>query len=363
MHTFIGEYPDENNRIGGAMVRIKEIDDKFLDRKRQYLDIRFLGNLRVAKKVEYPTDNCSVYRYNFFRDFWAINKRIKESESIYIHTIYNYVKLMLPLALWFKKKPVALDIHGVIPEEQLFQGRKRWSAIYSFVEKAAFKRVNYAIHVTNAMRIHFHQKYPSLYIKNKPVDVLYGIIPAIQNGDTDQGKIEQLKEELGIKEGEVVFIYSGGLQKWQNIDLMLRVIKKLTDRSSLCRFIMLTNEKRKLSDLASAQGLEHRMHIASVLPEDLVCYYKIAHYGFVLRDDHVVNRVSNPTKLIEYLAFGITPVVLCPDIGDYMEKGYEYVGYVEIETKALSTNKSAKNQAIYKSYLQQNTVVSIPFEA
>ena len=47
--------------------------------------------------------------------------------------------------------------------------------------------------------------------------------------------------------------------------------------------------------------------------------------GLVLRDDSAVNRVACPTKLAEYLYFGLIPVVRSPRLGDFEELGYAYV--------------------------------------
>ena len=52
-------------------------------------------------------------------------------------------------------------------------------------------------------------------------------------------------------------------------------------------------------------------------------------FGMVLRDDHVVNRVSCPTKLFDYLCHGVVPIVRSPLLGDFEEYGYSYVTETE----------------------------------
>jgi hypothetical protein len=46
-------------------------------------------------------------------------------------------------------------------------------------------------------------------------------------------------------------------------------------------------------------------------------HYLAHEYGFVLRDESLVNRVACPTKLVEYLYWGVLPVVITPRIGDF----------------------------------------------
>ena len=59
--------------------------------------------------------------------------------------------------------------------------------------------------------------------------------------------------------------------------------------------------------------------------EALPAVYGAADLGLILRDDTPVNRVACPTKLAEYLYFGLVPVVRSPRLGDFPELGYAYV--------------------------------------
>ncbi|MFA5816684.1 MAG: hypothetical protein WC865_13810, partial [Bacteroidales bacterium] len=90
-----------------------------------------------------------------------------------------------------------------------------------------------------------------------------------------------------------------------------------------------------------------KISVISVNPDELESYYELAHYGFILRDDILVNRVANPTKLAEYLQYGIIPVVKLVDIGDYARYEYEYIPYEELNN-GLLPRKSQKNRDIYQ---------------
>ena len=65
--------------------------------------------------------------------------------------------------------------------------------------------------------------------------------------------------------------------------------------------------------------------IKTVLSKELSNEYKTADLGFILRDDSNVNKVACPTKLIEYLQFGIIPIIKQPEIGDFASLGYQYI--------------------------------------
>ena len=50
-----------------------------------------------------------------------------------------------------------------------------------------------------------------------------------------------------------------------------------------------------------------------------------ADYGFLLRDKSIINEVSCPTKLVEYLSCGVVPILDSAAIGDFLEMGMNYV--------------------------------------
>lgn len=58
---------------------------------------------------------------------------------------------------------------------------------------------------------------------------------------------------------------------------------------------------------------------------DLPAAYGTADFGLILRDESSVNQVSCPTKLVEYLLFGLVPVVRSPHMGDFHRLGFAYV--------------------------------------
>ncbi len=53
--------------------------------------------------------------------------------------------------------------------------------------------------------------------------------------------------------------------------------------------------------------------------------YTECHYGFILREDSIVNQVACPTKLVEYLAMGVVPIVDSNNIGDFKTMGMRFI--------------------------------------
>lgn len=356
MLTFIAEYPDESNIRDGMMLRIKEIDGKYEQFERIYLDISLIRKRRNKEKVKLVSSHLKVYYLNFFLDFILIYKLLKATERIYIQALYNYIKVLVFVNFVFPNKEVVLDLHGAIPEELFYNGRRLYSAFYNWVERKAFKRVNHFIHVTHAMKLHFKNKYPET-TRSKHKDYILGIFTSLDT-EIDSIKLQEIKNELHWDPSQVWIIYSGGTQQWQNVSLMLETIKKLSELNY--RYLFLTGHLNVMRQMIDQAGLSNKIKLVSVDPEDLKYYYSLANYGMVLRDSNLVNKVSNPTKLSEYLAFGITPIVLDPEVGDYFSMGYEYLTLKDLTTQ-LRNIKSYKNKELFNSYFSQMNAVKLPF--
>jgi hypothetical protein len=77
----------------------------------------------------------------------------------------------------------------------------------------------------------------------------------------------------------------------------------------------------------------------------LVHHYARADLGFVLRSESIVNRVACPTKLIEYMRFGIVPIVISPKIGDFEDYGYQFVTLEEFEQGIIPSRSQLAEMA------------------
>ena len=127
---------------------------------------------------------------------------------------------------------------------------------------------------------------------------------------------------------------------------MLETMQKLTAPN--IKILILSGQKKHFEKLIRQRNFpDGQVEVISVKPEELESYYEMANYGFILRDDILVNRVANPTKLAEYLQYGIVPIVKLVDIGDYARFKYEYISYQELSNE-LAPRKSQKNRDIYK---------------
>ena len=325
------------------MSRVAAIDRLFSDQARTYLNIQNALSSEPDIAHSQPGGLVDEFTLNLrlASHYACFRKVILESEFVYVHTV-NAARYVTPFMGTGK---VVVDVHGITPEEQELCGQPAHAEFYREIEKCVLNNCENLVVVTEAMAQHFKEKYPQCkarFIVAPIFDPSYEAVSADKRTPSGQQK---------------TVIYSGSLHPWQNVTLMLDAAAALHEKFY---FKFLTNETDLLSKLAAERGLEGKISIGSASKKDLPMHYLAADYGFALRDDIAVNRVSCPTKLSEYLWFGIIPIVLSPRLGDFSSFGYRYLTYndflsgnlpsIQEESLMVESNRQAigKLQAVFK---------------
>jgi len=322
----LGGIPTKLNETDGMILRELAIDKIFSEFDKIYIEkifykSFFLSPFRWLKckfnkyenKYENLTNNPKLYKIILKKDFY---KLCLTADKIYVHSLY-FLKLIPEKYIEKFKEKIIVDAHGCVVEEFILCNTKQKTIDkYQKAESFAFPKVNTIISVTENMIEFYKQKYPNIktnFIK----------LPIFTTNDYHCKK--EIKEKLSL-------IYSGGTQKWQKIDLLTEIIAKITDKFDIT---ILTPDvdifKNTLGDLSN------KITIKTVPSNQLDKEYQKADLGFILRDDIIVNKVACPTKIIEYLTYGIIPVILQPNIGDFEKLGYSYINYENLINDSLPT--------------------------
>ncbi|RYF29679.1 MAG: hypothetical protein EOO17_00355 [Chloroflexi bacterium] len=279
MILFIAPNPHKVDKKEGFLQRVAVIDSLFLDEEKIYFDD--------------------------INDVMERARLIRESDVIYVHSMYNANKI-LPCYEYFADK-IITDLHGVVPEEEQYIDNNEMASVMGNTEEFVFKYGAMFVSVSNAMKEHFQSKYP--YRRGRK----WITLPI--HSETIVDKSDTAKIDKSSKNKDTV-IYAGGGQRWQNVDAMIEIANK----TSKYEFIFLSHDKKAFLDLKNNDSTL----LKSVSSQEVAKYYKKASMGFILRDDTIVNRVACPTKLIEYLENGVVPIVLSENIGDFNTLGYKY---------------------------------------
>ncbi len=192
-------------------------------------------------------------------------------------------------ALWFggavKYRKLVWCVNGVPEEKEMANGRPR---IFSWLSWAACRlvaRPDLIVVVSGGMKSLVEHKMPGIAVEVAPTCV----------------------DIATFRRAEVVprryFMYLGTGASWQALDLLSKLWKEIhvADPSILFRVISRDPRTKVLGHGIPADQIEF---VGSDNFDKVASWLNEGEVGFLIRRDTLVNRVSFPTKLAEYLAAG-----------------------------------------------------------
>lgn len=208
-----------------------------------------------------------------------------------------------------KKNRLVYDCHGAEAAEKEFKSpgiAGKISSKYMYQsEQTMLRRCDLVITVTNRQYELFGTNTP--YVK----------FPMIPSGIffDEANHRESIRKELCIDNSADIYAYSGGADKWQMCEETIRFYKKIEEQKQNTVLLILSNAKKIFQEFATKYKLNNYI-ITSVKYKDMPKYLDACDFGFCLRQDIIVNRVASPTKIYEYLARNVKPIITdC--IGDF----------------------------------------------
>lgn len=310
----LGRFPREEDRRDGYYQRMSAIDDVLAEiGPRIYLrtDGGFKQVTSAKSLIKEGVEEIRICR----RWPWQVGEAkrlVAGARCVYLHSILAAEQPVAQDILESADRLV-LDLHGVVPEEAEMMGEHERLPGLNLLEKRLVERADVLIGVTQKLLDSVAEKWQSCTGCEK---IVIPIIPHFLKG-----------YKSDIKKEPDLVVYAGGVQKWQQIEKMAALAESHFELKfsffvpDVPRFrgafggCLVGSEEEK-------GGVWGRLTIDSVGPEQLLKHYEKAAYGLLLREDHIVNRVASPTKLTEYLATGVVPIVDSRAIGDFEELGY-----------------------------------------
>jgi len=318
--VFAPMYNRENER-DGYIQRIKAIDTTVLkDMCRIYLYDE--GINCIAMRFDFIDEKHGYIVFNSHNKdhIEAIAGIVKACGSTYIHSLLRFMEDRSSRELWkiFDLEGVRhfWDVHGAVPEEYELSGSELGYQLANNIEEILAGKVSVAVVVTNAMGQHLKQKYPDMKARIVEVPVF---------GADLLKPVENKKREKN--DTKPVITYAGGIQPWQNISLMQDVMEQT--RHSV-RYKIFVPDSKEFMEMWGERSQEMDMIVVSKTPQELYQEYEVCDFGFIIRDEGPVNRVACPTKIVEYLKFGIIPILKTEHIGDFAEMGMKYLSYMDM---------------------------------
>lgn len=333
--AFVAPFPAPGIVVEGWMGRIRAVDEIFADRARIYL--HFTASAPAAEEprwVHHSDRAVEVFVNPASPRHHAIVERIvRQCRLCYVQTVHlaKYVIGFYPAG------KMITDFHGIVPEEEVMLGNPEAAIFYEAIESTVLQCSQYVVVVTEAMARHLREKYPFAQCEMIVLPIIVDYSPSLSPDADTAG-------------AHVNVVYAGGSQAWQNIDLMMEVAAQAPIDAF---YTIASHDHSFLERKALDHGIKQGMRFGVFQRVDLPAIYNASDFGFVLREDTAVNRVACPTKLTEYLEFGVVPIVKLVEIGDFAALGYEYVTVDEfaagvIPGKDQRRRMVAQNQAVLR---------------
>lgn len=338
--VIVAPHFNEERLKDGYYKRVKAIDDLLDDHFRLYVsyenwpaEIKYTRKSETSAVLEYHRENrahCAL-----------VYSLMGMCGRVYCHSVWQAQRAFYRIP----SLQVYVDVHGSVPEEETMYGKYMDAQHYSDIERVVVEKSAGMICVTDAMRKHFGKKYGVAYRSESIV------LPIFNKLENNASVVAANKPLL---KGKPAVAYAGGTMKWQKIELMQDAIVAMLDKAVFK--ICVPNPAEFFSTWS--KGAHPNLVVASKTYKQL-CeeVYPECHYGFVLRDDAIVNNVACPTKIAEYLQHDIVPILKTPNIGDFKALGMRYISVNEFMSGKLMQKDEyqaavKRNREVFSRYVE-----------
>lgn len=259
-------------------------------------------------------------------------------------------------------KRVFVWFQGVDGVEYLHYGKCNWLKrieryiVLSLYEFMALKKSSLNFFVSHKMLDYYRKTFG--YRKDN-----YIIMPCFN---------DQMHEDAfyDAKYKKPSFVYAGNLAKWQCFPQMIDLYKKIKERIADAELTIFTSDQEEAKQVLKTKGVEATVKYVPYL--QLAEEIKEFKYGFLIREDDIVNNVATPTKMCNYLSNGIIPIY-SNVIGDFQEelKDLTYAvalgtgsdgidRLLELEQKVVrSSDVKADFQTIFNRYYSEEYYIKL----
>lgn len=261
---------------------------------------------------------------------------------------------------------VGVDIHGssediiVLSDGRSILSKLKSRLIFSvdyFFLKRNMKSADYCFVVTKELRDYVQERF---HTTNRTKFI---IAPCATNNScfsktVYEGNRRKYRAKYGIDENAPVFVYSGGVSRWQCIEETLQLFSQIQEKIPNARLLVFSHRVgfiRRLTDCTD-------IIFDSYTPDELENALCAADFAFLLRTNCVTNNVAFPNKYLEYVKSGLK-IITTPylyEIADQIRKyeiGYLYDmdGNIDQLVNYIQTARCAVNEDVVNQVLTLNS--------
>lgn len=219
--------------------------------------------------------------------------RIESKKSLYV-SISHYYSVRMYMCGYNNQ---IYWIQGSSPDESFMRNHSYIrKIIVSCIEYYALTRAKYVFMVSEGMLKHYKMKYKKDYSYKTYVMPCY-------NSTIQKGLFFTPK-----KYEKNTFCYVGGLSVWQCFPETVQLYRRLEENIPNAMLKIYTGDQERAKAIIESYGVKN-YEIKYVKPDLIEDELADCKYGFIVRNESLVNYVATPTKLSNYMAAGLIPIV------------------------------------------------------
>jgi len=265
-----------------------------------YLSIEYSFNVKIVF-VDTIIDNLIV---NNGVKVCCLGKDISikeiQNSKVYIRRFDIYMRYFLKLKYF--KNTITYDFRALVFAESFYRNKKYSNSAVIFIcELICYLTADYISTVSYSLR----KKMFSFFLFKRKVYVFPCMV--IQK--------EFKSSAVNKDDGQLNFVYMGGLSKWQKFDLTLSLFSIINSKiDNDCKLTIITKDISEARSILNEKNME--ANVISLSNDEVMKELSNHHFGFLLRDNVLINNVASPIKYFEYLIADVIPIMSI-GIGDY----------------------------------------------
>lgn len=228
-------------------------------------------------------------------------EQIKSSECIsqndIVVTVASYnvseVRKKHPLKIinWFQGIAAEESFLFSLSNKSLFLRFKAY-LLHTLSDYRALKYCDFNFFVSDRMRLFYRHKH--FYYRNN-----FYLMPCF-NQKLNRAAFSE------IKYSHPSFVYAGSMDGWQCFEKTVKLFMQIKNRIPNATFTVLTAAQDRAKEILTKYGVDAELkYVHYTKVDEELRKFK---YGFIVRDNNIVNNVATPTKMNSYLANGIIPI-------------------------------------------------------
>lgn len=234
---------------------------------------------------------------------------IRKASKINTYHCRSYLPSMVGLLfkLLYRDKFI-FDPRGVLAEELSYDSKsfsKLYIYIINWIERYFLLFSNKNIFVSTKMRNFYAFKHNIEFTKEDVIRYIYA--------DRRRFTLPFEKPNTDCLQ----LCYVGSTTKYQMIPQIISFLSSMSSEINLSMtFFVPAISNSYVEKLCKGKGFEYC--IKNISNEEIGRLLPKFHYGFLLREDHILNKVASPVKFYEYVSSGLR-IISTKYVGDYSE--------------------------------------------